>query len=99
MKKRISLIQIYQIKIKKSIIYFQNYLRKKTNKINSSLFTYSKVTRSNVDDRDTTRKFFTKENIHDILNLTKSEMFFVHQKPPQPTKALWGFSFYHLNLS
>lgn len=45
------------------------------------------------------RENFTKENIHDILNLTKSVMFFVHQKPPQPTKALWGFSFYHLKLS
>lgn len=83
----------------KSSLYFQNYSRKKTNKINSYLFIHNKVTKINVDDRDTTRKFFTKENIHDILNLTKSEMFFVHQKPPQPTKALWGFSFYHLNLS
>src|SRR5699024_5183107 len=98
MKKRISLIQKYQIKMNKSSLYFQNYSRKKTNKINSSLFTYSKVTRSNVDDRDTTRKFFTKENIHDILNLTKSVMFFVHQKPPQPTKALWGFFFLSFEL-
>lgn len=45
----------------KSSLYFQNYSRKKTNKINSSLFTYSKVTRSNVDDRDTTRKFYKRE--------------------------------------
>src|SRR5699024_11338603 len=57
----ISLIQKYQIKMNKSSLYFQNYSRKKTNKINSSLFTYSKVTRINVDDRDTTRKFYKRE--------------------------------------
>jgi len=39
------------------------------------------------------RENFTKENRHDILNLTKSVMFFVHQKPPQSFGRLWGFSF------
>jgi hypothetical protein len=80
----------------KSSLIFQNYSRKKkTNKINSSLFTYSKVTRSNVDDREEYNEkiFLQKENIHDILNLTKSEMFFVHQKPHSRPKLCGGFFF------
>lgn len=60
MKKRISLIQKYQIKMNKSSLYFQNYSRKKTNKINSYLFIHNKVTKINVDDRDTTRKFYKR---------------------------------------
>lgn len=45
----------------KSSLYFQNYSRKKTNKINSFLFTYRKVTKINVDERDTTRLFYKRE--------------------------------------
>ncbi|TES18624.1 hypothetical protein E1N03_12375 [Staphylococcus epidermidis] len=36
---------------------------------------------------------FTKDNMKDILKVTKSAMVFVHQKPPQPSKALWGVFF------
>ena len=37
---------------------------------------------------------FTKDTKNNILKPTKSAILFVHQKPPQPSKALWGFLMY-----
>lgn len=39
---------------------FSKLFKKKTNKINSYLFTHNKVTKINVDNRDTTRKFYKR---------------------------------------
>lgn len=82
----------------KSSLYFQNYSRKKTNKINSSLFTYSKVTKINVDERHTTRLFYKREHTR-YTELNKKCDVLCTSKTPTAVQSFVGVFFYHLNLS
>lgn len=43
------------------------------------------------------RENFTKDNIHDILNLTNELQLSIYRKPPHAGKLMWGLLFYPLS--